>query len=428
MSRQREMLLLSLLFATLYFVQGVAEPTEGLIAQPVRAQLRYLQVPTREIATFSALIGLPWSLKPLFGLLSDCLPIFGSRRRSYLILSTLATTTGLTILLAIPFDVVNLRSIFGCIYLATLGVAIADVVVDALAVAAGQRHGLTGRFQAIQWGSLYLAGILTGSLGGTLSERRIPQVGFLICGLLAAVSLLMTLLFVAEEREGPAKVTEKPTLQNALRSLWTTATSPLIWTVGAFLFLWNFNPFSSAVQEAYMGNELHLDQQLIGHTRSISSFGSILACAGYAVFAPRIPARWLVHGSIAAGVASSLVYLLMFDLWSAVAVSLVSGLFYMWGTLVQLDLAARVCRAESAGTTFATLMALSNTGMFAGIYLGGTWYEGLSLYFGGASYAYGVLVIIGGLFTAACWLLVPALRWPGDTPLVPSRAERKIEA
>src|SRR5882762_1247322 len=104
---RREVLLLSLLFATLYFVQGFAEPTEGLIAQPVRAQLRYLQVPTGEIAAFSALIGLPWSMKPLFGLFSDCLPIFGSRRRSYLILSTLATTASLALLLTVPFELGN---------------------------------------------------------------------------------------------------------------------------------------------------------------------------------------------------------------------------------------------------------------------------------------------------------------------------------
>ncbi len=35
LSRQRETLGLLLLFAVMYFVQGIAEPTEGLIAQPV---------------------------------------------------------------------------------------------------------------------------------------------------------------------------------------------------------------------------------------------------------------------------------------------------------------------------------------------------------------------------------------------------------
>ena len=52
MKLRREVILLSLLFATLYFVQGFAEPSEGLIAQPVRAQLRFLQVPPSEISWY----------------------------------------------------------------------------------------------------------------------------------------------------------------------------------------------------------------------------------------------------------------------------------------------------------------------------------------------------------------------------------------
>src|SRR5688572_236529 len=121
MTPRREVLLLCLLFATLYFVQGFAEPTEGLIAQPVRAQLRYLQVPTGDIAFFATLIGLPWSLKLLFGLISDFVPLWGSRRKSYLLLFTLTAAAALLILVAIPFEMERLGLIFGLIFAATLG-------------------------------------------------------------------------------------------------------------------------------------------------------------------------------------------------------------------------------------------------------------------------------------------------------------------
>ena len=69
-------------------VHGVAEPTEGLIAQPGRAQLRYLKVSNGEISRYMFLIGLPWLFKLLFGLTSDFVPLFGSRRKSYLLLSS----------------------------------------------------------------------------------------------------------------------------------------------------------------------------------------------------------------------------------------------------------------------------------------------------------------------------------------------------
>ena len=34
-----------------------------------------------------ALLAVPWTIKPVFGLLSDFVPLFGSRRRNYLLLS-----------------------------------------------------------------------------------------------------------------------------------------------------------------------------------------------------------------------------------------------------------------------------------------------------------------------------------------------------
>jgi hypothetical protein len=41
-----------------------------------------------------ALLALPWTTKPLFGLLSDFVPLFGSRRRNYLLLANGAANEG----------------------------------------------------------------------------------------------------------------------------------------------------------------------------------------------------------------------------------------------------------------------------------------------------------------------------------------------
>lgn len=222
MKLRREIILLSLLFATLYFVQGFAEPSEGLIAQPVRAQLRFLKVPPSEISQFSFLIGLPWSFKLLFGLTSDFVPIFGSRRKSYLLISTLLAAVSLFAVAVIPFELQRLRTIFGFICAASIGVAFTDVVVDALAVSAGQKYGLTGRFQAIQWGGIYAASILTGSIGGLLSQYHMPWIGFLICGSLAVVSLFMTFVVVREEPH------DRTSGMGVMRSLGSTLKSPLV--------------------------------------------------------------------------------------------------------------------------------------------------------------------------------------------------------
>ena len=85
----------STFFATMYFIQGIGDPTSGLIAQPVRSLLKSWGDSPTTIATFMGLLALPWSLKVLFGLLSDLVPLFGSRRRNYLLISSVSASAGL---------------------------------------------------------------------------------------------------------------------------------------------------------------------------------------------------------------------------------------------------------------------------------------------------------------------------------------------
>src|SRR5947209_15284293 len=82
---------LGLLFGAIYFLQGIGEPTDGLIAQPLRSLLKGWGRSAGEITAFSALLALPWTFKPIYGLLSDFVPLFGTRRKGYLILSGGAT-------------------------------------------------------------------------------------------------------------------------------------------------------------------------------------------------------------------------------------------------------------------------------------------------------------------------------------------------
>jgi hypothetical protein len=83
------------LFGMLYFVQGISEPTEGLIAQPTRSLLRNWGYNTESVGSFMAVLALPWAIKPLYGLLTDFVPLFGTRRRSWLLITTFVTAASL---------------------------------------------------------------------------------------------------------------------------------------------------------------------------------------------------------------------------------------------------------------------------------------------------------------------------------------------
>ena len=169
-ARRSEVWRLGLLFGALYFLQGIGEPTEGLIAQPARRLLKRWGRSDRDITTFMALLAIPWTFKPLYGWLTDFVPIFGTRRKSYLLLASGATAVSLLGLFAFPLPPGSKAALLGWLLVPAVAVALADVASDALVVERGQPLGLTGPLQAVQWGCLYAAGIVTGLLGGLLCE------------------------------------------------------------------------------------------------------------------------------------------------------------------------------------------------------------------------------------------------------------------
>jgi MFS family permease len=171
-------------FAALYFVQGVGDPTSGLIAQPVRSLLRIWGESLAAIGALMALLALPWTIKPVFGLLSDFVPLFGSRRRKYLLLANGAAAVSLFLLAFVPIAPGSIWLLFALLLPTTMAIALGDVIVDALMVEKGQPLGLTGRFQSMQWAAANAALLLTGVLGGYVAQERLQSLAFGLCGAL----------------------------------------------------------------------------------------------------------------------------------------------------------------------------------------------------------------------------------------------------
>src|SRR5580698_4436071 len=85
---------LLLFFALVYVVEGLGQ-IGGLIAQPLNYYLKTAQGwSPLQITAFVSLFNLPWIIKPLYGLISDFVPLFGYRRKSYLILVNTAAIAG----------------------------------------------------------------------------------------------------------------------------------------------------------------------------------------------------------------------------------------------------------------------------------------------------------------------------------------------
>jgi MFS family permease len=396
---------LVLLFAAMYFVQGIAEPTEGLIAQPVRSLLRSWGYSATVIAGFAALLALPWSLKPLYGMLTDFVPIAGTRRRSYLLLTSGVSALGLSALYCLEVPPGAYLLLLSLLLLPTVGVAFSDVVVDALMIEKGQPGGLTGKLQSVQWAAMYAGSILAGVAGGWLSQQGWQREGFLFCAVTSSLTLLLAWFFVREPRQ-PATTGR---LAVAGRELVAAARRPAVLAAAAFLFLWSFNPFSTSVLYVYMTGHLGISEGFYGLTVSLLSVGAIAGSLAYGLYCRRVPLPWLIHLAIAAGVLSTLAYCTVVGPKSAAIVSVLVGFTYLTGNMVQFDLAARACPIAAAGTTFALLMSLSNFSLSLSTAIGGHLYDRWSAHWG-PTVAFQALVVCGALATALCWLLLPWLK------------------
>jgi MFS family permease len=387
---------LAVLFGVVYFAQGMY----GLPDQAIVIAFKDQSLKADDVANFFLLASIPWFIKPLYGLISDFFPLFGRRRKSYLLLtSALACAAGLVAGLSAHHTYWWLAVLYTTM---GFGLAFNDVLTDALMVENGKPRGLTGVFQSVQWAAVTGASIVVGLLGGYFAERRDLHVAFSVAAIFPLTVLLMAAFFVQEKHAG-AEATEFRKTWAALRAGFREGS---VWLVAAFIFLFNFSPSFGPAFLYYQTDVLGFSQQYIGVLSSVSSAASVLGALLYAPLSRSVPLRRLINLAIGLSAATTLAYLLYRGPRSALAIHAVWGMAGMLTTLAFLDLSAKACPKRAEATFFALLMSVFNLGTQASQNVGAHLYT----LFGEGSSAYLRLVVISTVATAAVWLLVPLVR------------------
>ncbi len=353
------------LFAILlvYFVQGIL----GLARLAITFLLKDdLGLNPAQVSAMMGIVFSPWMLKPLYGLMSDGLPIAGYRRRPYLIGSGMI---GSVAWLALAFWVHSAWSATLALVLASLSVAVSDVIVDSIVVTQAQKESLSrsGSLQSLCWTTTAIGGILTAYLGGLLLEYFSARTIFVYTSTFPLVVAATAGLI----RESP--VEESLSVQAfklQIGQLYQAITRKAIFWPMLFLFCLQLTPTAESAFFYFTTNELGFEPEFLGRINLFSSLANLLGVLIFQRFLKTIPFRRLFAGITVLSCLIGLTSLILVthanrmvgidDHWFSIGDTVVITVMSKIAFMPILVMAARLCPVGIEATLFAVLMSVTN--------------------------------------------------------------------
>ncbi|KAL5139860.1 Folate-biopterin transporter 1, chloroplastic [Glycine soja] len=413
--------------AMVYFVQGVL----GLARLAVNFYLKDdLHLDPAEAAVLSGFSALPWLVKPLYGFISDSVPLFGYRRRSYLVLSGLLGALSWS-LMATFVD--NKYSAGFCILLGSLSVAFSDVVVDSMVVerARGESQSTSGSLQSLCWGSSAFGGIVSSYFSGSLLDAYGVRFVFGVTSLLPLITSVVAVLVKEQPMIGTARglnlLFSGPEFLESSKQriiqLWGSVRQRSVFLPTLFIFLWQATPQSDSAMFYFTTNSLGFTPEFLGRVKLVTSIASLLGVGLYNGFLKNVPLRKVFFATTLLGSTLGMTQVFLVtglnrkfgisDEWFAIGDSLILTVLSQASFMPVLVLAARLCPEGMEATLFATLMSVSNGGSVVGGLLG----AGLTQLFGITKDRFDNLAALIILCNLSSLLPLPLLGLlPGDNP------------
>ena len=340
-----------------------------------------------QLASFQAIVFLPWFAKPLLGILTDGLPLWGYRFRSYLVMCY--ATVVISFIGLGCWSQPTARVLLVGLLLLSTGIACSDVLADRLMVIQGRATDLINRLQAAQWTGLGFTAVAVLVLGGWSADHLSLSLVFFLSALLPAIALGWILLNYSEERD--SSITLRQNWQQFWRGLRQPELSSLVWLV----ILLQISP--SPIDYPYQREVLAFDNTLIGQLKAVESLGIGLGALAFGL-ASQIAARLpLLTLAIVGSAISTLSLAFMHDAATAYGIYFIRGIAGIVALLSLFSIIASRCPKGAEGFTYALLVSLSNLAASGGLIVGGQLYDwGLSFALV-AIIGTGYILVIGGM-------------------------------
>jgi folate/biopterin transporter len=375
--------------ATIYFVEGAL----GLARLAQTYLLKdELHLGPAGLSALTGIFTLPWTIKPLYGFLSDGFPLWGYRRRSYLILAGLTGCLSYSLVghkfwgLLDPQPDIIIPATVAALVVSSACIAFSDVVADGIVVQKTRDSNdpkIAGGLQSLCWGSAAVGGLLSAYFSGSLLEMMTPQDVFIITAILPF--LVASIAFLINEKPQPRKTRtpqvdydnspahdteESNEVRAQIDALWAAIKQPSVYKPALFLFLWQSTPTSDGAMFFFMTEDLKFGPEFLGRVRVVTAVASLFGIWLYNQFLKTKRIKDILFWSTIISTPLGLLNLLLIthvnrdlgipDTWFVFGDDVVLSVLGEIAFLPTLVLAARLCPPGVEAVLFATLMSINN--------------------------------------------------------------------
>ena len=315
--------------------------TQVLARLPLQNLLKNeLHVDRSANAAFFFWAGLAWYFKPFAGIFTDAFPIFGSRRKSYILISTTLAVLAWIGLSVTPHEYSKLLWMS---ILINAFMVVASTVIGGYMVETAQAQSASGRLTAVRQFVSQGCNIINGPSAGYLASIAFSWTA-LACGGVMFLLVPVTILFLHEQRK---RINSRQLLENAGKQLVNIGTARTMWAAVGLMALFYIAPgFSTAVFYKQQ-NELHMSTHVQGFLQLIAGICGVAASIGYGFICRRFNLRTLLLWCMAMGAVANVGYLFYSSVSRAQAIEAINGFGYTLAELALMDLAIRATPAAA---------------------------------------------------------------------------------
>ena len=351
---------------TIYFVQGILALSRLAVSFFLKDELLLSPV---QMSVIMGICSIPWMIKPLYGFISDSLPLFGYHRKPYIVLSGIL---GCTAWVCLGTVVHTSTTATIMIVLSSLSVAISDVIVDSIVVerARSESEAKIGSLQSLCWGSSAIGGLCTAYLSGLLLEYFTNRIVFLITALFPL--MISSVAWLISEKPINKDDKKSNNTKYQLGQIRQAITQKAIWLPTAFIFVWHATPNAESAFFYFTTNELQFQPEFLGRVRLVTSLASLIGVWAFQRYLKTIPFRimfsWGIFLSTALGMTTLLLVthtnrlLGIDDHWFSLGDSLIITVIGQVLFMPILVLSTKLCPPGIEATFFALIMSVFNLG------------------------------------------------------------------